>query len=153
MGAGTGAAGSAPAGADPFTSTPPGTVVQLDPVRYDPSTRSFPRDPDTGLIETIHWVDAAVVLALTIQNGSHASYTTLGNALRDIVRAGGPSLQSQVEDRVRIALKALLDRKDIVVTSIQTATPLRGQVVVAVSYINLRRSPTLPPKNVKLVLS
>lgn len=142
MGAGSTLAGGALAGLDP--EDPAGTEVQVLPqgaLLYDLTSRGVPRDPTTGLLATIHWVDQAVAVALGVKQGSLTSSTSLGNTLRAIKRAGGPQLVNQVEDAVRVALFDLLDRGDVDLVSIQVTTPTRGQIFVTVTYVNLRLNP------------
>lgn len=142
-GAGTAPAGTTFVGADAIQD--PSAVgrllhTELVPL-YDLGTRTFPRNPVTGFLKLVHWVDQAVELALGITNGSFTAQSSLGNKLRSIKRAGGNSLQANVLDAVQIALAVLLTRKDILVVDIAISTPIRGQIVVAPTYINLRRFP------------
>jgi len=104
---------------------------------FDLQTRTFPHDADGKLI-LVHWVDQAVSFALGVSQGTFAPQSKLGNRLNKIKRAGGQGLNAAVEDAVREALQALVQRKDIGVTEIIIATPTRGQIYVAVSYMNLR---------------
>ena len=146
-------AGAAPAGYDApvYTSSLAASLApQRQAVLYDPATRGAVRDPATGMLRTVHWVDQAVALALTVNAGSLSANTTLGNRLRAIPRSAGPRVRAEVEDAVREALSALLDRKDIGVTSVGVASPVRGQITVVVSYVNLRLTPNVP-RDIKFV--
>ena len=52
--------------------------------------------------------------------------------------AGGPALQRTIEDIVNIALRELLDAKDIQLLSVRVSTPQRGTIVTEVEYVNLQ---------------
>jgi len=140
MSAGTTYAGAAPAGADPVGAySDPAILVQSsNAALWDVATKTVLVDDTTGLVKRIHWVDQAVALSLGVQIGAIASQPTLGHTLRQIKRSSGQKLEAEVRDAVRLALKTLLDNGDIVVTDIVTTVPVRSQIVVAVSYINLR---------------
>lgn len=139
-GAGEGLAGEFPMGAELITQpSPVGILVQSQYVpRFDLQTRSFPRDPVTGLLKLIHWVDQAVALALGITNGDFVPQSSLGNGLRKIPRNSPQNLESAVVDVVRVALASLLNRGDIGVTEIIVQTQIRGRILVFLTYVNLR---------------
>lgn len=158
MGAGETWAGYAPAGTDlhPAYSAPAVLVQTSLAALWDLATRSVPRDEATGLVKRIHWVDQAVALALGVQYGSLTSQPDLGHKLRQIKRAAGPQLVNEVEDAVRLALVDLLDRGDIAVTSLVVTTPKVSQIMVALSYVNLRLPTSTPnakrlPDNITVV--
>lgn len=140
MPAGTTYAGAGPAGADPVGAlSAPAILIQTsNAALWDVATKSVLVDATSGLVKRIHWVDQAVALALGIPIGSLSSQPTLGHTLRLIKRGDGPTLKAEVDDAVRLALKTLLDAGDIVVISVVTTTPIRSQIVVAVSYMNMR---------------
>lgn len=156
-GAGTSPAGIGPAGADPVGDYSSTAIVDLSGggvlvSRFDLSTHSIPVDPVTGLIKRVHWVDQAVALALGVTNGKLTSQPSLGNRLRLVQRNNRIRLQAEVNDAVRVALTALIDRGDIVVTDIQISIPVPSQTIVAVFYLNLRLSPTTKlPDNISFV--
>lgn len=141
-GAGTGPAGATAAGKDPTTSTPKvvGTYDGRYVPLYDLRTRSFPRGADNK-VKLVHWVDQTVALAMGVSNGTLVSVPSLGNTLRKIQRAAGPRVVAEAEDAVRIALRSLVDRHDIGVTKVEVVLPARGQIVVLLTYINLRLYP------------
>lgn len=143
MPAGSYAAGSGFAGADPVAawSDPPKVIQTSNAALWDLSTRTVSRDEATGLVKRIHWVDQAVALALGVPLGSLPSSPNLGHRLRLIKRAAGPQLEAQVVDAVNLALADLLERRDISLISIVVNTTTRSQIVVAVSYVNLRLNP------------
>lgn len=147
-------AGVGLAGVDFATTTPTSILPRSQFVPYfDLKTRTFPRDEVTGKMKLVHWVDQAVSLALGVAQGSLKSQPGLGHTLRKIKRAAGLSLKASVEDGVRVALQALVERKDIGVTSIQVSTPIRGQILVAVYYINFHtQRPKDLPKDIQFAL-
>lgn len=156
IGAGMFAAGLGPAGLDPVGAySAPGILSQLDGTQvalFDLATKSVPRDATTGLVKRIHWVDQAVALALGITNRTLSSQPSLGNRLRLIQRNDPLRLEAEVKDAVRVALLALVDRRDIIVTDLQISQPVRSQTVVAVWYLNLRISPAVKlPDNIAFV--
>lgn len=144
MPAGNAAAGIQPAGYDPRNAPAPGQR-KLPPraVNYDPRIRDFTTTvPVTGglaLYDAVHPVDQQVVLALTIDLGSLTSAPTVGNTYRQIQTLGIASLQNQVEDRTRAALKKLTDAQKIKILAIETDLTAAkvGQLKIAVTYVNL----------------
>lgn len=133
-------AGITPAGDSPVSFSPKAILPAIDGKQvalFDMATRSFPRD-ENGVLRTIHWVDQAVALALGVTNGKFTAQPSLGNRMRYIRRNSPARLQAEVEDAVRIALKSLHDRQDILVTRIDVSQPVRSQTLVVVWYVNLR---------------
>lgn len=105
-------------------------------VDFDPKTRDF-RGTSDGYWSSTHWVDQAVTLALTIERGKLRSVPDQGVRYRQIKRLG-PSVQAEVEDMTREALSRLLaSPAKIAIVSIETQQPIRGQLLVAVTYRNL----------------
>ncbi len=139
-GAGTAGAGIGPAGFE-ILPTSDSTVAQ-SPIAllFDPRTRDYRLGAD-GRFVAVHPVDQETALALSLTYGDVGSTSNLGNRLRRIARLGGPSLQSGVEDLVRQALARLLDRKAIALLDITVQNPARGQLLVAVTYVNLMLQP------------
>jgi hypothetical protein len=137
MGAGDYEAGSGPAGSDPVVSTGPSIAKRYPVPIFDPATKDFTLNSD-GQYASTHPVDQAVALALGIQLGKVTSDVALGNSLKEIVKAGAPTLQSNVETRIRVALKTLLDAGDIELGTITVETAQFGGFAVAVPYRNLR---------------
>jgi hypothetical protein len=137
MGAGDYPAGAGPAGSDPIVSTGPAVDKRFPVPLYDLQSKDFPLD-SFGEYRATHPVDQAVSLALGIQLGKVAGDPTLGNSLKAIIKAGGPTLQNNVETRIRTALKALLDASDIELGTIVVETIPLGGFLVAIPYRNLR---------------
>lgn len=133
--AGTGPAGFAPIG--PFstrkTTTPPRAT------NYNPFTKDFTTSVTNGvaLYDAIHPVDQQVILALSIPLGSLKSAPTVGHRLREVNRLSGPQLERAVQDRIRLALKSLVDRGKISILSVEVDVHVSGQLKVATSYQNL----------------
>lgn len=135
-GAGGSPAGVGPAGYDPIGA--PSTqraVTPQDSVQYDPSVRDF-AGTTGGYWASVHWVDQAVALALTIERGKLKSVPTQGVRYREIKRLGDDTA-SQVEDMTREALALLLGSPPkITIISIETQIT-RGILKIAVTYENL----------------
>lgn len=136
--AGVGFAGYAPVG--------PRSTRQRDTrkraINYDPWVKDFTTTESAGateLYDAIHPVDQQVVLALTIPLGSLKSAPTVGHRLAEVNRLTGSTLVRAVEDRIRLALKRLIDGQKITILSIDidASAALRGQLKVATSYQNL----------------
>ena len=145
-GAGTFSAGNgSPAGLDPVQ--PPSAVAIVpkptQPPLFDISIRQFRRNSD-GTLATIHWVDQAVALAMGIPAGGITSAPGIGNTLRKIKRAAGPRLQSDVKDAILVALGALIARNDITIVELTVLTPVPSQILIALTYVNMRLLPTQP---------
>lgn len=141
MGAGDYAAGDSPAGFDAVL--PPSPRTTLAPVSaafFDPSVRDFPLDAN-GRVVSVHPVDQAVALALSVDTGAIGSVPELGHDLRRIPRGTPTTLTSYARDAVARALKALVDRGDVTVVEVTASVPFRGGLFVSVSYRNNRLSP------------
>lgn len=137
MGAGDFPAGMGPAGLDPFNE--PSVTRNVRPpaaLRFDLRTRDFITDAN-GLYVSIHPVDQKVGLALGLIAGTIASDPTLGNKVRTMKYAGGPSVVSTVRDFVQQALSNLLAAKEIELVAVKVDPPLNGSIVYAVEYVNL----------------
>lgn len=154
MPAGTTFAGAGPAGADPVAPPSPTVVLvqSSNPALWDLATRSCPRD-ENGILKRIHWVDQAVALALGVRIGSIAAQPALGHRLREIKRAiPGEELQNQVNDYVNLALLDLLARGDIFLISVVASVPVQSQIVIAISYVNMRLPSPNGPSRISLGL-
>lgn len=152
MGAGSSPAGRQPAGLDPVASpSAGGPKAPPAALWFDLATRKFVQNAD-GTMASIATEDQQVALALGVILGQVASVPALGNALRLLKRGDNDSVTSQAIDAVQRGLKALLDRKDISVTDLTVTLPKRGQVLVSVSYLNLRAARNAPPTTLKTVL-
>ena len=134
--------GTAPWGADPVV----GPSVRLLPgqiaaAQFDGASRAFLQNAD-GSISGIHPVDQEVALALSLEDGAIGSLSgakAVGHRLRKIKRSQGPTVVADAQDAVRYALRRVIARHDISIQSIDVDnTTVRGRIVVAVAYINLR---------------
>ncbi len=105
---GTGSAGFAPVGA---VSAAPLTQNAPKALKFNPATRDF--DITEGVYAALHPVDQRVALALTIELGSLPSAPNVGHTLRKMRRSSGPTIEADARDRVRQALKTILDAKDM----------------------------------------
>jgi hypothetical protein len=134
--------GTAPWGADPVVA--PSARLTSAPItagRFDGASRAYVQNAD-GSIAGIHAVDQEVALALSIEEGALASAVTTGHRIRKIKRSAGPTVVADVQDAVRFALRRVLARQDIAIRSIDVDnTTVRGRIVVAVTYVNLRTLP------------
>jgi phage gp46-like protein len=136
IGAGGYAAGKGPAGFAPVAEISLKLAVDAPrAVNYDPQIKSF--TSTNGYYDSIHPVDQAVDLALTIPLGSIKSSPTTGNTLHLVGRNSGVRLAKDAEDRARLALKRLTDAGEINILFVDTDTTVRGQLKVAVTYQNL----------------
>lgn len=133
-------AGAGPAGHDPVVTSeavlPPADVAAT---LFDGQTLDFPLDDldsDAANWTAVHPVDQEVELALLIPAGTIGSALDVGHTYRD-VDIGAPSLQADVEDRTRQALRRPLARGDIRINRIEASAENR-QLRVAVYYANLR---------------
>jgi hypothetical protein len=138
MPAGIFAAGIGPAGQDPVLEpSRPRDAQTPVALKWDAATRDFLKD-DKGRFLSIHPVDQRVALALTLEEGTLSAAPDMGTRLRRARYAGGAALQREIEDIVNIALKELLDAKDIQLLSVRASTPQRGTIVTDVEYVNLQ---------------
>ncbi len=140
-GSGTYASGTGSAGFDPVgtVSAPPLTQNAPKALKFNPATRDF--DITEGVYAALHPVDQRVALALTIELGSIPSAPNVGHTLRRMRRSSGATVEADAKDRVRQALKTLLDAEDIAIDRIEVDAETRGRVIVVVYYVNLRLGP------------
>lgn len=106
-------------------------------LRFNAKTRDFDRDENGRYIDA-HPVDADVALALFIEAQKLGSTPEVGQTLRRIRNPVGASVGTDVKNRVRIALKHLVDRGDIEVISVTHEAKNRHTLFVEVEYVNLR---------------
>ena len=139
MGAGSYAAGTGFAGADPvapFSAVVTSSTPQA--VMFDIGSRTLVQNAD-GTMKAVHPVDQEVMLCLGVEAGKVSSVPDLGHRIKRIARAGGPSVVANVQDAVKLALANVLKRKDIQINRIDVdVTTVRGRIVAAVEYLNLR---------------
>jgi len=138
MPAGSFGAGVGPAGADPSPVSAPTTARPTRALRYDLATRRFVED-GTGAFVDVHPVDQKVAFLLGTEQGSLPSTPTLGQRYRARVNGVDPKqIPAVVTDETRLALAALLAAGDIDLLDVQTDARVRGRVLIAVTYVNLR---------------
>lgn len=139
MGIGSFPAGMGPAGGDPIPD--PSAPIFKPPIqaaKFDIGTKTQVQ-ASNGTLVSVHPVDQEVNLRLGIEEKQIASAVTVGHRIRQITRSGGPDVQSRVIDAVNIALADPLARKDIKILGVDVdAKTVRGRIVVAVNYLNLR---------------
>lgn len=140
-GAGRYPAGMGPAGHAPVRGLSPRTdVAPVVAPFFDPATRDYPLSPG-GQLQSVHPVDQAVALALSVEHGAIASDPGFGHKLRKLPRGDRASVKNAAADVVAQALKTLTDRGDVTVLGVEVELPRRGVVVVDVRYRNNRLSP------------
>jgi hypothetical protein len=103
---------------------------------FDGNTRDFPLDAD-GQVETIHPVDSEVLAALLVEAKKVPAANDVGHTLREINSGAGPRVKSDVENRVKKALRSLLQRNAISIRLIECELVNEHTLVVGVTYINL----------------
>ncbi len=138
MPAGSSPAGAGPAGFDPTVTSPPSDPATTRALRFDLATRRFVEDGTGGFVD-VHPVDQKVALLLGTEQGSLPSTPTLGQRYRKRVNGIDPKkIPAVVLDETRVTLAPLIAAGDIVLLDVQTDASIRGRVVIAVTYRNLR---------------
>ena len=138
-GLGSAPLGSLPCGAPSVQShsAAPG-VASPRAIKFDLATRSFPMNADGTLVD-VHPVDQTVELALGIELGKIPSASTVGQRIRAAAnRLAGTKLVATVTDAINAALAAPLANNDIATLGVAIDTSVRGRIVVAYQYVNLR---------------
>jgi hypothetical protein len=120
-----------------FVVTSPGrlaapSVLLADNI--DPSTHDF-----VSLTQTIHHIDAQVIVALKVVRASGPSVLADGNRLREI-RKMDEAAQSEAEGLIKEALYRLISRDDIRYKGVEFTQWDSGSQTgeVTVKWINLR---------------
>jgi hypothetical protein len=138
MPAGSYGAGVGPAGYDPATQSPASEVAPTRALRFDLATRRFVED-GAGGFKDIHPVDQKVAFALGTEQGTLPSVPTFGQRYRARVNGIDPKqIPAVVADETRVVLGDLLAAGDIALLSVETDASVRGRVLIAVTYANLR---------------
>jgi hypothetical protein len=123
--------------------SPPRNVTPPVALKFNGALFLFETD-GSGLLQSIDPTDQAVALALLIRKGTLASVPEMGATFREIKRIDKYT-PAKVNDAVNAALSSLLASKAITLRDVQVETNRRnGRVLVAVSYVNLKRTPTRP---------
>lgn len=104
---------------------------------FDGTTRDFTLDDDGRYVD-IHPTDAAVQFALFVEYGKAVSALDTGHTLRSLPSPIAPAVILDITDRVRRALKSLLDRRLIRLVRVEHHAPNRHTLFVAVTYVNVQ---------------
>ncbi len=134
-------------GADiPVPSTP---VAPIDnPEFYVPLSRATALNAD-GSIQTLHPVDQEVIFNLSNKLGSIPNDSTRGLDVDAIRRAPDNRKLQTAEDRVALALSALVANGDVAILDVSLEDPApAGTLGLTVNYRNLRLPTGTPPKTV-----
>jgi hypothetical protein len=108
-GSGSSGAGDEGAGAEAGPTVPVArSVVPPHALFFDPALMDFPLD-EAGLYQSVHPDHHAVLLALGLSAGTVSSSPLLGSTLRDIQIGSRAAMTADATERVRAALRALLD--------------------------------------------
>jgi hypothetical protein len=117
--------------APPSLLGPPSPLLadKINPITHDYESLSEGRDP----------IEAQVLIALSIVRGSGAAVLNIGHRLHEI-RKILPSLQHDIESKVREALKLLIKNRDIRYRGIELSINDEGNQTVeaVVKWVNLR---------------
>lgn len=159
MGAGDYGAGLGGAGFDPVlpASSPITDAAPPLAVYFDLATKTYLSNAD-GTLKGMHPVDQRVVLALGIEAGSLTGVPSQGHRFRSRLSRVPPATIPRIAlDETRLALKNLLLAKDILLLAVETDTTVRGRVLIAVTYVNMRdpatniRNPNLSARKLNVV--
>lgn len=141
--AGVGLAGADPAFGSDRVDREPSAGLHVDGLSLDHEL-----DED-GHYRSVHPVDAEVWLNLRAAAGWIKSATDVGQTISKLTHIDERLLQRQVEDRVRLALANLTNRRAIRIDQIVGTTSVRGRIDASVTYVNLL-SKDKRPKRVPL---
>jgi hypothetical protein len=136
MGIGSYPCGTGPCGFDPVAAPSARETLAGSIPYYDPAVRGF-ATLSNGDLRSVHPVIQEASFSLGVKLGDIPSAPTVGLNVKRILTASADSLQRVAEDEVAIALRRLLDAKDLVVKRVQTARS-SGYVQMEVEIVNLR---------------
>lgn len=137
------------AGADPAFGTERTEAIPEAAVYVDGTTLDFELD-DAGQYRAVHQVDAEVWLNLRVATGWIKSLPEAGQTISHLTHIDKQRIQRQVEDRVRLALRNPLERRDIEILEIVGGSSVRGRIDASVTYRNLRDPRDKRPRRVQL---
>jgi hypothetical protein len=103
---------------------------------FDGLTKDYALD-DEGRYLAVHPVDATVFQILRTVVGSIASAPSTGQTVGAIPFIDKKKIFAQVDDAVRVALKALVDRGSVQILAIIVEPRRFGAVAFEVRYLNL----------------
>lgn len=136
MGIGSYPCGVGPCGFDPVAAPTARTTLTSAIPYYDPSIRGF-ATLSNGDLRSVHPVIQEASFALGVPVGSIPSTPNVGLNVKRILAATADTLQRVAEDEVNVALRRLLDAKDILVKRVVTERR-GGYVRMDVEIVNLR---------------
>jgi hypothetical protein len=143
-GAGSFGAGLGPAGSSPVPAPTPREVLTPGTAAdYDPFAGVYPYDT-SGVVQTTHPVWQRCALILGIRRGALRSSPLVGIPLDRLKNCTEATAQREAENAVRVALKDLLDAKDILVTAVTIETPWLGKFYTDIR--NLREETADPTR-------
>lgn len=138
LGAGQGPCGGTPCGFDAVVEgVEAGASDAARALFFDLRTREFPPTED-GALQEVHWVDAAVALAIGFVLGSIPAAPEVGfNTLR-LKRISRLVAQQATTNEVRASLSALIANGDITLVSVEVETRAIGRLFTRITYVNER---------------
>lgn len=126
------------AGEDPPATAPAPRRVSLPrALLFDGATRTYLSDVEGRLLD-VHPVDHEVALAILVELGTITSAPSTGSTLRKVKHLGGPTLRTEVAERVRTAVSRALKARDILELGLTVETPSPWALFVRFEYVNLR---------------
>jgi hypothetical protein len=138
MGLGSFPLGYGPLGHDPaLPADPRGNYIPAAP-KYDGPNSDLATDAD-GRVESVHPIDAGVMLAMSVQKGELVSSPTTGNTLLQVRELATPRQQSEVEAVVKAANPIARYLKDGSITIRRIDSEYRantGALLVTLYYRN-----------------
>lgn len=126
------------AGEDPSSASPqPRRAALPRALLFDGATRTYLMDGDGRFLD-VHPVDHEVALAVLVELGTIASSPATGSTLRRVKYLGGPTLKTEVAERLRTAVARPLQGGDIQELSITVETTTPWALFVRFEYVNKR---------------
>ncbi len=147
MGAGSTSAGSTPAGLDTVVSIGRVELPALKSPLYDPAIRGFAMQSAGDYPIQVHPVIERASMLIGMRRGASPSSQDVGLRLEEIRKASDEDVQNVAADEVNIALKPLLDARDIKVVAVEVIRDLWGtRAAMVVTVANLREpgAPSVP---------
>lgn len=103
----------------------------------DPAVMDFTIDSD-GHYQSVHPVDHLVLMGLAVVKGSILGSPNVGATIRDVQIADRAAMTADADRRVREALAALIDAKDIELVLVECYASAASRVHIKVVWRNLR---------------
>jgi len=137
MGAGSFPAGIGPAGLDPVISSRPRDPIETpSALAFDGVAKDYQLD-GLGRYVGVHWVDAAAFTQLRISEGSVRSAPGVGETISQIAYIDRRRIRAQVEDRVKLAWKQLIDGGFLNYLGVTLDLSTPGRIMYVADYENL----------------